>query len=157
MRNFLKSILIAAFVVLVTGCATITSTPYDTLDGVQLDGTDRKPSEVVFIESTGFYILWQVPLFSGDIRWNNKKKSIEGGVSFFKDHVSLANLQNAITKYADSRNCDLVDVIYNDTNASYAEASEVGLIGALFGSATINVSAVLVPRASDKESEESKE
>ena len=156
MRNFLKSILIVAFVVLVTGCATITSTPYDTLDGVKLNGTDRKPSEVVFIESTGFYILWQVPLFSGDIRWNSKKKNIEGGVSFFKDHVSLTNLQNAITNYADSRNCDLVDVIYNDTNASYAGASEVGLIGALFGSATINVSAVLVPRTSDKESEESK-
>ena len=151
MRNILKPILIAAFAVLITGCATFTSTPYDKLDGVKLNGTDRKPSEVVFMESTGFYILWQVPLFSGDIRWNNEKKSIEGGVSFFKDHISLANLQNAITNYADSRNCDLVDVIYNDTNASYAEASETGLIGALFCSATINVSAVLVPRNNEKE------
>ena len=152
MRNILKSILIVAFAVLITGCATITSTPYSTLDGVKLDGTDGKPSEVVFIESTGFYILWQVPIFSGDIRWNAEKKDLEGGVSFFKDHVSLANLQNAITTYADSRNCDLVDVIYNNTAASYAGASEIGLIGALFGSATINVSAVLVPRNSDKES-----
>ena len=152
MRTILTSILIVAFAVLITGCATITSVPYDTLDGVKLDGTNGKPSEVVFIESTGFYILWQVPIFSGDIRWNSEKKSIEGGVSFFKDHVSLANLQTAITNYADSRNCDLVDVIYNNANASYAEASEVGLIGALFGSATINVSAVLVPRNSDKES-----
>ena len=151
MRNILKSLLCVAFAVLITGCATITSTSYDTLDGVKLDGTDRKPSEVVFMESTGFYILWQVPLFSGDIRWNNEKKSIEGGVSFFKDHISLANLQNAITNYADSRNCDLVDVIYNDTNASYAEASETGLIGALFGSSTMNVSAVLVPRNNEKE------
>ena len=65
--------------------------------------------------------------------------------------MSLTNLQNAITNYADSRNCDLVDVIYNDTNTSYAEASETGLIGALFGSSTINVSAVLVPKNSDKE------
>ena len=152
MRNILKPILIAAFAVLITGCATITSTPYDTLDGVKLDGTNGKPSEVVFIESTGFYILWQVPIFSGDIRWNSEKKSIEGGFSLFRDHVSLSNLQTAITNYADSRNCDLVDVIYNNANASYAEASEVGLIGALFGSATINVSAVLVPRTSDKES-----
>ena len=151
MRNILKPILCVAFAVLITGCATITSTPYDKLDGVKLNGTDRKPSEVVFIESTCYYILWQVPICSGDIRWNSKKKSIEGGVSFFKDHISLANLQNAITNYADSRNCDLVDVIYNDTNASYAEASETGLIGALFCSATINVSAVLVPRNNEKE------
>ncbi len=151
MRNILKSFLCAAFVVLVTGCATITTTSYDTLNGVKLMGTDRKPSEVVFIESKGYYILWQVPICSGDIRWNNEKKSIEGGFSLFRDHVSLANLQNAITNYADSRNCDLVDVIYNDSNESYAEASETGLIGALFGSATINVSAVLVPRDSDKE------
>ena len=151
MRNILKSLLCVAFAVLITGCATITSTSYDTLDGVKLNGTDRKPSEVVFIESTGFYILWQIPICSGDIRWNSEKKSIEGGVSIFKDHVSLANLQNAITNYADSRNCDLVDVIYNDTNASYVEVSETGLIGAFFCSATINVSAVLVPRNSDKE------
>ena len=154
MRNILKSILIVAVAVLITGCATITSTPYDTLEGVKLEGTNGKPSEVVFIESTGFCILWQVPLCSGDIRWNEEKKTIEGGVSFFKNHVSLANLQNAITKYADSRNCDLVDVIYDNASASYAEASEVGLIGALFGSATINVSAVLVPRTSDTERKE---
>ncbi len=151
MRNIFKSFLCVAFLVLASGCATITSTPYSTLDGIKLSGTDGKPSEVVFIESKGFYILWQVPIFSGDIRWNNEKKNIEGGFSLFRDHVSLANLQNAITNYADSRNCDLVDVIYNNTNASYAEASETGLIGALFGSATINVSAVLVPRNSDKE------
>ncbi|MBR6373544.1 MAG: hypothetical protein IKS20_10210 [Victivallales bacterium] len=151
MRNIFKSILGVALLVLVSGCATITSTPYSALDGVKLQGTDRKPSEVVFIECMGLYTLWQVPIFSGDIRWDSEKKSIKGGFSLFRDHVSLANLQNAITNYADSRNCDLVDVIYNNTNASYAEASETGLIGALFGSATINVSAVLVPRNNDKE------
>ena len=151
MRNILKPILCVAFAVLITGCATFTSTPYDKLDGVKLNGTDRKPSEVVFIESTGFYILWAIPIFSGNIRWNSEKKTIEGGVSFFKDNISLTYLQKAITTYADSRNCDLVDVIYNDTNASYAEASATGLIGALFGSSTMNVSAVLVPRTSDKE------
>ena len=151
MRYFFKLILIAAFVLLVNGCATITSTSYDALDGVKLNGTDRKPSEVVFIESTGFYILWAVPLFSGNIKWNSEKKTIEGGVSFFKDNISLTYLQKAITTYADSRNCDLVDVVYNDTNASYAEASATGLIGALFGSSTMNVSAVLVPKNSDKE------
>ena len=151
MRNILKPILCVAFAVLITGCATFTSTPYGALEGVKLDGTDRKPSEVVFIESTGFYILWAVPIFSGNIKWNSEKKNIEGGVSFFKDNISLTYLQNAITNYAASRNCDLVDVVYNDTNASYAEASATGLIGALFGSSTMNVSAVLVPRTSDKE------
>ena len=151
MRNILKPILCVAFAALIIGCAIITSTSYDKLEGVKLNGTDRKPSEVVYIESTGFYILWQVPIYSGKIKWNSEKKCLEGGVSFFKDNISLANLQNAITKYADSRNCDLVDVIYNDTNASYAEASETGLIGALFCSATINVSAVLVPRTDEKE------
>jgi len=151
MKNILKSVLGVAFAVFVTGCATVTTTPYSTLEGVKLNGTDGKPSEVVFLENTGLYILWQVPIFSGEIKWNSEKKCLESGVSLFKDNISLANLQNALTKYADSRNCDLVDVIYNDTNASYAEASETGLIGALFCSATINVSAVLVPRDSDKE------
>ena len=151
MRTILKSILVVAFAVLVTGCATVTTTPYSTLKDVKLNGTDGKPSEVVFLENTGFYILWQVPIYSGEIKWNSEKKCLESGFSLFKDNISLANLQNALTKYADNRNCDLVDVIYNDTNASYAEASKTGLIGALFCSATINVSAVLVPRDSNKE------
>ena len=84
----------------------------------QVQGTDGTPSQLVCIDCLGYYILWVVPLVSGDIRWNNEKKTIEGGFSLFKDHVSRENIQKAITNFADSRNCDLLDITYNDSGKS---------------------------------------
>ena len=151
MKNVLKSILCTAFAVLATGCATVSTTSRGALDGIKINGTEGKPSEVVFLESSSAYIFWSLPLCSGDIKWNDEKKCLEPGFHMFKDNLSLASMQNTLISYADNRNCDLVDIIYNNSCASYADASETGLIGALFSSATINVSAVLVPRNSDKE------
>ena len=118
---------------------------------MNLKGTDGRPSQIVVIETTGYYLLWAIPLCSGDVRWNEEKQSIEGGFSMFKDHVSIENLQRAITNYADRRNCDLVDVLYNDDDTTYAGVSESGIIGVFFGSSTMGVSAVLVPRSTEKQ------
>jgi hypothetical protein len=58
----------------------------------------------------------------------------------------IAELQDALLRYADGRGCDVVDVSYFDSDDSYAGASYEGLIGIFFGSSTMGVSAVLVPR-----------
>ena len=145
----MKSVLCAMLAVAAAGCATISCTAPGGLEGVNIKGTDGNPSQVVFIETTGYYFLWAIPLFSGDVRWNEEKQSIEGGFSMFRDHVSIENLQTAITNYADRRNCDLVDVLYNDGDTTYAGVSESGFIGFLFGSSTMGVSAVLVPRSAE--------
>ena len=153
MKYILKTIICAVVVAMATGCATITCTSPGKLDGIKFKGTDGTPSQLVFVDCPGYYILWVVPLVSGDIRWNSERKTIEGGFSIVKDHVSRENLQKAITSYADSHDCDLIDIAYNDSGTSYAGVSQTGAIGALFGSTNMSVSAVLVPRSSGKQGE----
>ena len=145
--NILTKIGALALVALTAaGCATVTYSSPGTLDGVVVKGVDGKVGEAVLIDTSGFYMFWAMPLVSGDLRWSAEKKSIEGGSSFFKDQVGLAELQNALIKLAESRNCDLAEVYYNDTDASYAGVSYGGAIGSCFGSSQMCVSALLVPR-----------
>ena len=145
------SMICAAMVALATGCASIQCTSPGLLEGVKVKGADGAPSQLVFIESAGFYMFWSVPLASGDVRWNEEKKNIEGGFSLFKNHITMDNMQTAITKYAESRDCDLVDILYNVSGSSFASASQAGLIGSLFGSAQMSVSGVLVPRSGNRQ------
>ena len=128
------------------GCASVTYSSPRALSGITIKGAAGAPSQLVFIETTGYYVFWTLPLFSGDLRWNADKQSIEGGTSFFQDHVSVEELQSALLKIAELRNCDLADVNYHDTDTSYAGASYGGAIGSLFGSSHMSVSAVLIPR-----------
>ena len=60
------------------------------------------------------------------------------------DHALITSL--IIQKYAEGRNCDIVDVSIFDADTSYAGLSYEGLVGMIFGSSSMGVSAVLVPR-----------
>ena len=133
------------------GCASVTYTSPGMLDNVSVKGVEgRKPGQAVLIDTSGFYMFWTVPLVSGDLRWNEQKKSIEGGASFFKDQVGVDELQSALLKIAESRNCDLADVYVRDSDASYAGPSYGGAVGSCFGSSHMSISAVLVPRSPAK-------
>ena len=142
----------AALIALVAaGCASVTYSSPGMLDNVSVKGVEgRKPGQAVLIDTSGFYMFWTVPLVSGDLRWNDEKKSIEGGSSFFKDQVGVDELQTALLKIAESRNCDLVDVYVRDSDSSYAGVSYGGAVGSCFGSSHMSISAVLVPRSPAK-------
>ena len=132
------------------GCATVTYSSPGSLDGVVVKGVDGKVGEAVLIDTSGFYMFWAMPLVSGDLRWSAEKKSIEGGASFFKDQVGVDELQSALQKIAESRNCDLADVYVHDTDSSYAGVSYGGAVGSCFGSSHMSISAILVPRSPAK-------
>lgn len=150
--NVLKSGLPAiALALLFAGCATLEYSSPGMLDDVSVKGIEGKKADCqVVISTTGYYMLWTIPLVSGDIRWNPETKSINGGYSFFRDHVSLDELQTALLKIAESQDCELADVHYADTDSTFAGVSESGAIGALFGSSQMGVSALLVPRKQAK-------
>jgi hypothetical protein len=132
---------------MVSGCATVNYSSPGALKGVAVEGSENAASgQAVAITTSGYYMFWTIPLVSGDLRWNDQTKSIEGGTSFFRDQVGLGELQNALIKLAESRNCDLAEVYYNDSDASYAGVSYGGAIGTCFGSSQMCVSALLVPR-----------
>lgn len=136
----------AGILALLGGCATLTLSQPGMLDRMTVKGTEGRPSQMVVIETNGYYMFWSIPLASGDLRWNDETKTIEGGLVFFQDQVGLEELQTALTKYAESRDCDLVDVCFYDSDTSYAGPSYSGILGILFGSSRMAVSAILVPR-----------
>ena len=152
MKTLAKIGVAALAVSMASGCATVTYSSPGALDGVSVKGVDGKVGEAVLIDTSGFYMFWAMPLVSGDLRWSAEKRSIEGGSSFFKDQVGIAELQAALLKIAESRNCDLADVSYFDGDSSYAGPSYGGAVGTCFGSSHMSVSAILVPRkAANKE------
>jgi len=141
-------VLAAALTAMAAGCATANFSSPGKLDGVTVKGIEgRQARQQVVISTSGYYVLWTIPLVSGDLDWNHEKRSIDGGFSFFSDQVGVSELQAALLEIANSRNCDLADVHYADSDSSYAGASDLsGVIGALFGSSQMSVSALLVPR-----------
>lgn len=152
MKTLAKIGVAALAALMAAGCATVTYSSPGSLDGVSVKGVDGKVGEAVLIDTSGFYMFWAIPLVSGDLRWSDEKKSIEGGASFFTDQVGIEELQTALLKIAETRNCDLADVSYFDGDASYAGPSYGGAVGTCFGSSHMSVSAILVPRkAANKE------
>ena len=136
---------------MVSGCATVNYSSPGALKGVAVEGSENAASgQAVAITTSGYYMFWTIPLVSGDLRWNDQNKSIEGGTSFFKDQVGVDELQTALLKIAESRNCDLADVYVHDADASYAGPSYGGAVGSCFGSSHMSISAILVPRTSAK-------
>ena len=147
MKKLFMQIGAAALIATVaTGCASVTYSSPGALDGVSVKGVEGKVGETVLIDTSGYYMFWTIPLVSGDLRWNDETKSIEGGTSFFKDQVGIAELQAALLKIAETRNCDLADVNYFDGDVTYAGLSYGGAVGSCFGSSHMRVSAILVPR-----------
>ena len=145
-KKLFASAAAAAALCFAQGCATVNFTAPGSLDGIVVTGAAGKPSQIVMIDTVGYYMFWTIPLASGDLRWNEGSQSIEGGTALFKDLVGLDEVQNALNKYAESRNCDLADVSFYDSDTSYAGPSYSGIIGIFFGSSRMGVSAVLVPR-----------
>ena len=140
--------LAVALATMAAGCATENYSSPGKLNGISVKGIEGKQaSQMVVISTSGHYLLWTIPLVSGDLRWDHENRSINGGFTLFSDQVGVDELQTALLKIAESRNCDLADVHYMDSDSSGAGVTDLGgLIGCLFGSSQMSVSALLVPR-----------
>ena len=151
MKKLMKIGAAALIASIAAGCASVTYSSPGMLDNMSVKGIEgRKAGQTVLIDTTGFYMFWTIPLVSGDLRWNDRNKTIEGGTSFFKDQVGVDELQTALLKIAEARNCDLADIYVQDSDSSYAGPSYGGLVGSCFGSSHMSISAVLVPRSPAK-------
>lgn len=151
MKNMARPVLAASAALLaamMTGCASVDYSSAGMLNDMTIKGAKgAEAGQVVSLTTTGYYMLWTIPLASGDLEWDPVKRSIKGGTTFFSDQVGITELQEALQNIAETKNCDLADVYFYDSDTSYASVSESGLIGTLFGSSQIGVSAILVPRA----------
>ncbi len=137
----------ALFAAMVAGCASVEYSSPGKLKNVSVKGAPgAEAGKHVAITTSGYYMLWCIPLVSGDLRWDDEKREIKGGFSFFTDQVGFQELQTALQKIAEVRNCDLADVNFHDSDGFYADVSYAGIVGSLFGSSHMGVSAILVPR-----------
>ena len=151
MKNMARPVLAASAALLaamMTGCASVNYSSAGMLGKTIVKGAKgAEAGQVVSMTTTGYYILWTIPLASGDLEWDPETRSIKGGTSFFSDQVGITELQEALHHIAETKNCNLADVYFYDSDTSYASVSEGGIIGMLFGSSQMGVSAILVPRA----------
>ncbi len=147
----------AALLVGAAGCATVYRTSPGSLASMGYQGASSTPTELVYITTTGYHFMWSVPLLSGDLRWNASKQSINGGTCLFSDQVGAEEIQNAMLKIAESRHCDVIDMVFDDSDTSYADVSYGGIIGLFFGSSHIGLSGVLVPKQPQPETQEGSE
>ena len=138
--------LAVAMIAMASGCATVSFSSPGALDGLSIKGAGGKPGQLVIVGNVGYYFLWTIPLASGDLRWDADRGTINGGTRLFCDMVDVESVQGALLKIAESRDCDLVDVAFYDEDTSFAGPNYSGLVGSMFGSSRICVSAVLVPR-----------
>ena len=137
----------ALLVAMVTGCASVEYSSPGKLKNISVKGAPgAEAGRHVAITTSGYYMFWCIPLVSGDLQWDNEKREIKGGFSFFSDQVSVQDLQTALQKIAETRNCNLADVNFHDSDGVYADVSYAGIVGSLFGSSHMGVSAILVPR-----------
>ena len=137
----------AFFVAMVTGCASVEYSSPGQLKNVSVKGAPgAEAGQHVVITTSGYNMFWCIPLASGDLRWDGVNRDIHGGFLLFSDMVGFQELQTALQNIAETRNCNLADVSFHDTDGFYADVSWGGLIGMFFGSSQMGVSAILVPR-----------
>jgi len=137
----------ALLAAVVTGCASVEYSSPGKLKNVSVKGAPgAEAGRHVAITTSGYNMFWYIPLVSGDLRWDDENRDIKGGFKLFSDQVGFQELQTALQKIAETRNCNLADVAFIDSDGFYADVSWGGLIGMFFGSSQMGVSAILVPR-----------
>ena len=146
MKAIVRMAAIAA-AVLVGGCTTVEISSPGSLKGVDVKGAGGKADRAIMLGNEGYYLFQSIPLVAGDVSWDAKKGGIVNGVSFFSDELAGDRMANAMFRYAESQNCDLVDLVIN--NRSDCKIGLFGLLdwfNTIVGSQGVCYSGVLRPR-----------
>lgn len=125
MKTILRSAAVAA-AVLVGGCTSVEISSSGSLKGVDVKGAGGNAERVVMLGNECYYLFHAWPIVGGDLSWDAKTSGIGEGISFFTDELKGDRMANVIFRYAESRNCDLVDLVINDK-----QEAPIGLFGIL--------------------------
>lgn len=103
-----------AVATLLSGCCTVIISSPGTLAGVDVKGAGGKADRVIMIENEGYYLFRAIPIVAGDVCWNEETDEIRGGIRFCSEQLTPRRMLNAICRYAERENCELIDVVIND-------------------------------------------
>ena len=123
MKTLIRAAAIAA-AVLVGGCTTVEISSPGTLKGIDVKGAGGKADRAIMIGNEGYYLFHCIPLVAGDVTWDSRKGGIVDEISFFSNELQGDRMANAMFRYAESQNCDLVDLVINNKCES-----KIGLFG----------------------------
>lgn len=125
MKTLVRAAMVAA-AVLVGGCATVEISSPGSLKGIDVKGAGGKADRAIMIGNEGYFLFHSIPLVCGDMTWDANKGRIVDDVSFFSNELQGDRIANAMFRYANSQNCDLVDLVINNKCES-----KIGLFGIL--------------------------
>ena len=125
MKTLLQVAAIAA-AVLVGGCTTVEISSPGTLKGIDVKGAGGKADRAIMLGNEGYYLFQCIPIVAGDVTWDARKGGIVDEISFFSNELSGDRMANAMFRYAESQNCDLVDLVINNRTDC-----KIGLFGLL--------------------------
>lgn len=133
---------------LAAGCAHVDISSPKSLSGLNVIGSPTQADRQVVVRNSGIHVLWWFPLASGDLRWDEEKQDIKGGLDFFDDHCNTAVCMDVLEGIARRENCDLVDVYFTDmTKSNFDVTSIPGLFAWVGGLYEVQACGILRPRS----------
>ncbi len=147
----MKALMFGVVAALVCGCASVKVSTPGSLSGVDVVGATTPADRMVIVSNNGYHLFNTFTVESGDLRWDDAKKDIKGGIVLFDDYCGNDDCYNVLQNVAKRENCDLVDVVFTESSAStFSVSSYAGLFGFVFGAYQVQGSAILRPRATAK-------
>ena len=125
MKTLIQAATIAA-AVLVGGCTTVEISSPGSLKGVNVKGAGGKADRAIMLGNEGYYLFQCIPLVAGDVTWDSRKGGIVDEIVLFSDELACDRMANAMFRYAESQDCDLVDLVINNRTEC-----KIGLFGLL--------------------------
>ena len=125
MKTLVQAAAIAA-AVLVGGCTTVEISSPGTLKGIDVKGAGGKADRAIMLGNEGYYLFQCIPLVAGDVTWDSRKGGIVDEIVLFSDELAGDRMSNAMFRYAESQDCDLVDLVINNRTEC-----KIGLFGLL--------------------------
>ena len=115
---------LAVLALLVGGCTTVEISSPGTLKGVDVKGAGGKADRAIMLGNEGYFLFQCIPIVAGDVTWDAKKGGIVNEITLFSNELAGDRMANAMFRYAESQNCDLVDLVINDKTEC-----KIGLFG----------------------------
>ena len=146
MKTMLKAAALLA-AALAAGCAHVDISSPNSLSGLKVIGSPTQADRQVVVRNSGIHVLWWFPLGSGDMRWDNEKQDIKGGIDLFADHCNTAVCMDVLEGIARRENCDLVGVYFTDmTKSGFDITTMSGLFAWAGGLYEVQACGILRPR-----------
>lgn len=147
----MKILVLGVFAALMCGCASVKISSPGSLSGVDVVGATTPADRMVVVSNNAYHLFSTFTLESGDLRWDEEKNDIKGGIALFQDYCGNDDCYEVIQRIAERENCDLVDVIFTESSIpTFNVSSYAGLAAFALGSYQVQACAILRPRATAK-------